>query len=115
MSCKFCVGLFDEEYEMRWNMRSCYADDNFCEKVLNNTCENCEECSINYFLRGRKNKETGNAYIQCDYHFNNGDIVIWNSTEPLNINYCPYCVKRLTDNLVNYEDIGNHIIDMDRW
>ena len=111
MSCKFCEGLFNKEYEMTWNMRSSYADDNFCEKVLNDTCEDCHECNIKYILRGRKVKDTGRAYIQCDYKFDNGDIIIWNSTEPLNINYCPYCGKRLADNLVRYEDIGNHISD----
>lgn len=111
--CKFCEGLFDKEYDMRWNMRSNYADDNFCEKVLNDSCENCTQCSINYTLRGRKIDETGHVYIQCDYKFDNGDIVMWNSTEPLNINYCPYCGRKLADNLVNYEDIGNHVADIE--
>lgn len=113
MSCKFCEGLFDEEYKMYWNMRSSCIDDNFCEKVLNNTCENCIECKTNYILSGRKNNDTGHAYIQCDYKFNNGYIVIWNFTEPLNINYCPYCGRRLAKNLVKYEDIGNHISDIE--
>ena len=53
--CKFCEGLFEEEFEMHWNMRSQYTDDNFCEKILNDSCENCSECNIRYRLRGRKN------------------------------------------------------------
>jgi hypothetical protein len=113
MSCKFCEGLFDEEYKMIWNMRSSYADDNFCEKVLNNTCENCQECNVDYILNGWKSKETGNTYIQCNYKFNNGDIIMWNYTEPLRINYCPYCARQLANDLVNYEDIGNHISDIE--
>ena len=113
MSCKFCEGIFNKEYEMRWNMRSCYADDNFCEKILNNTCENCQECNVDYILNGWKSKETGNTYIQCNYKFNNGDIIIWNYTEPLKINYCPYCARQLANDLVNYEDIGNHISDIE--
>ena len=113
MSCKFCEGLFDEGYKMIWNMRSSYAEDNFCEKVLNNTCENCTECNAEYYLQGWKNKQTGHASISCNYKFSNGDIVIWNFTEPLNINYCPYCGKRLADNLVRYEDMGDHISDIE--
>lgn len=110
--CKFCEGLFDKEYEMQWNMRSKYADDNFCEKVLEDTCENCKQCNMSYVLMGRKVKETGHVYISCSYKFDNGDIVMWNSTEPLNINYCPYCGRQLAKNLVDYNDIGDHIYDM---
>ena len=113
MSCKFCVGLFDKGYKMHWNMRSNYIDDNFCEKVLNDTCENCQECNVSYILNGWKGKETGYTYIQCDYKFDNGDIVMWNFTEPLNINYCPYCGKQLSDSLIRHEDIGNHITDIE--
>ena len=113
MSCKFCEGLFDEEYKMIWNMRSSYVDDNFCEKVLNNTCENCTECNAEYYLQGWKNEQTGHTSISCNYKFSNGNIVIWNSTEPLCINYCPYCGRQLAKNLVKYEDIGNHITDIE--
>lgn len=111
--CKFCEGLFEKEFEMHWNMRSQYTDDNFCEKILNDSCENCSECNIRYRLRGRKISETGHAYIQCDYKFDNGYVVMWNSTEPLNINYCPYCGRQLAENLVNYEDIGDYISDIE--
>lgn len=107
--CKFCEGLFEKKYKMNWNMRSSYSDDNFCEKVLNDSCENCSQCNIHYSLSGGKIEETRHAYIQCEYEFNNGDIVMKNFTEPLNINYCPYCGKKLTENMVKYEDIGDHI------
>ena len=113
MCCKFCEGLFDKEYKMNWSMRNSYADDNFCEKVLGNTCENCTECSVRYFLTGSISKETGRAWITCDYKFDNGDIMIGNFTEPLYINYCPYCGRQLAKNLVKYEDIGNHITDIE--
>ena len=110
--CKFCEGLFEKEYEMHWSMRSQYADDNLCEKLLNDSCDNCQECNIEYKLRGRKLEDTGHSYIQCDYKFTNGDVIMWNSTEPLNINYCPYCGKQLSDKLIDLDDIGNHIVDI---
>ena len=110
--CKFCEGLFEEEYEIHWNMRSQYADDNLCEKLFNDSCSNCQECNIEYKLRGRKLEDTGHSYIQCDYKFTNGDVIMWNSTEPLNINYCPYCGKQLSDKLIDLDDIGNHIVDI---
>ena len=34
-------------------------------------------------------------------------------TEPLNINYCPYCGRQLAENLVNYENIGDYISDIE--
>ena len=118
--CKFCEGLFEENFEIRWNMRSEYADSNFCEKVLNCDCTNCSECSIYYKIRGWKNKQTEKASIQCDYKFDNGEIIMWNSTEPLSINYCPYCGKQLSDNKIDFDDISDHIVSMtdnngDNW
>ena len=46
--------LFNDEREIEWYMRSEYADDNFCEKVFNNSCDNCKKCSIQYILKGRE-------------------------------------------------------------
>lgn len=110
--CKFCEGLFDKEYEMEWCMRTSYADDNLCEKIFNDSCEKCNECNISYRLTGRRLKERKTNYINCSYKFTNGDITMWNSTEPLTINYCPYCGKQISENLVDLDDIGNHIVDI---
>lgn len=108
--CKFCEGLFDKGYKMEWNMRSEYADSNFCEKLFNYMCESCQECFTQYKIDGFTSNE--NAYIVCDYKFTNGDITMWNSTEPLRINYCPYCGKRISKDIIDLDSIGNHIVDI---
>lgn len=109
--CKFCEGLFERGHGMEWNMRGEYADSNFCEKVLDNMCDNCDKCFVQYKLNGWKGIND-NMYIQCDYKFDNGNIVMWNSTEPLRINYCPYCGKQLSKDIIDCDDIGDHIIDI---
>lgn len=108
--CKFCEGLFDKDYKMEWNTRSEYADSNFCEKVLNNECSKCKQCFTQYKLDGFISNE--NTYIVCDYKFTNGDIVMWNSTEPLRINYCPYCGKRISKDIIDLNSIEEHIVDI---
>ncbi len=111
--CKFCEGLFKEGHEIIWNMRNEYCDSNFCEKIFNNECSSCSECSIFYKLRGWKNEQSKKASIQCEYKFDNGEIVMWNFTEPLNINYCPYCGKQLSEKKIDFDDIGSHVVDME--
>lgn len=108
--CKFCEGLFDNRYSMEWLMRSSYADDNFCEKVFNDSCENCKECNHTYRLKGYK--INNNSMLINEYEFNNGDIKIWNSSEALHINYCPYCGKQISKDIVKYDDIHNHVSDI---
>lgn len=110
--CKFCEGLFEKDCSMRWNMRSSYSDDNFCEKIFD-SCENCSQCNIHYILKGVKIEETGHVFINCEYTYTNGDIVMKNFTESLNINFCPYCGKQLAENMVKFEDIGEYIADIE--
>ena len=110
--CKFCDGLFREDKEIIWSMRNNYADDNFCEKVLGDDCEKCEQCKVEYRLKGYKLEENDNCYMYCSYKFDNGDILMWNSTETLQINYCPYCGKQLSKNMINFDDIGDWEVDM---
>ena len=31
-----------------------------------------------------------------------------NFTEPLPINFCPYCGKQLVENIIDFDDIGSH-------
>lgn len=106
--CKFCEGLFDSGHKVEWHMRSEYADDNFCEKIFNNSCENCEKCNTKYILKGYL--FDNQAYIICDYNFTNGDILIWNSTESLPINYCPYCGRKISKNIINFTYISDYIV-----
>lgn len=108
--CKFCEGLFDKKHEIIWDMRNAYADDNFCEKVLNNNCDNCKKCDIEYRLRGLI--INNNSYIQCDYKFDNGSIIMWNFTELLPINYCPYCGRKISENIIDFNNISNYIVEM---
>ena len=108
--CKFCEGLFNDKREVEWYMRSEYADDNFCEKVFNNSCDNCKKCSNQYILKGYL--FDNRAYIVCDYKFTNGDILMWNSTEPLPVNYCPYCGRKLSKSIIDFNNIGGNAINM---
>lgn len=110
--CKFCEGIFKEGCKMQWNMRSSYADDNFCDKVMNSECGNCEKCSMEYKPSGFMMPDTKGCYIDCEYKFDNGNIVMWNFTEPLRINYCPFCGKALSDEMVDMNDISSHICDI---
>lgn len=108
--CNFCDKLFKQNSEMQWNMRSEYSDSNFCEKVLNNNCSDCDECFTQYKLSGYIHNN--NAYICCDYKYTNGDIMMWNYTESLPINHCPYCGKQLSKDIVDFNSIGSHIATM---
>lgn len=106
--CKFCEGIFDKNYDMEWNMRTSFADDNFCEKVFEDSCDNCEQCCIEYKLNGRYISESDHAYLTCEYKFDNGDIKMHNFTEILPINFCPYCGRQLVNNLVNFDDVNHN-------
>lgn len=109
--CKFCEGLFKEKKEIIWEMRNSYADDNFCEKILNDNCEECKMCDISYRLTGWYLNKV--PYIMCSYKFNNGDILMWNSTESLPINYCPYCGEKINlDKMVDFNNIGSYVVNM---
>lgn len=106
--CKFCENVFDKGYDMKWNMRTSFSDDNFCEKVLEDTCDNCKKCNTMYKLNGGYREESDQAYLSCEYKFDNGDIIMHNFTEELPINFCPYCGKQLVKNITDFDDIGSH-------
>lgn len=108
--CKFCEGLFKKQSTIEWNMRNEYDDSNFCEKVFHGTCENCIRCLVKYNLNGYIHND--NAYIQCEYKFTNGFITMRNNTEPLRINYCPYCGAQLSTQPIDFSEIGSHIVNM---
>ena len=106
--CKFCENVIDKGYDMKWNMRASISDDNFCEKVLEDRCENCKKCDTIYKLNGGYIDDSDQVYLRCEYKFDNGDIIMHNFTEPLPINFCPYCGKQLVENIINFDDIGSH-------
>lgn len=108
--CKFCESIMNKDKTMVWESRNRYADDNFCEKVLDDSCDNCSECTEKFILRSYNYE--GNTMLVNEFEKTNGDIKIHLSSESLHINFCPYCGKQISKDIKDFNNIHEHIISI---
>ena len=97
--CKFCED-YSRYKTFRVPVRSSYTDDNFCEKIRDCDCRECNGCSDDNFHFALYSWENG---IWLGYHHqmnckgSDEDIVVSQTSEGLYFNYCPWCGRKLTE------------------
>lgn len=114
--CKFCDDLKWREYKVM--QRSDDACDNLCEIMtaklenidgevfsLGSDCSDCDGCKDYGFKLFTYNNRIGFSYRQ-----NIKQLHIGKNSEMLDINYCPWCGKRL-NNEVDVKFENQHYID----
>lgn len=67
--CGFCESLADKNKEIRWFIRSAYADDNICEFINGTNCDKCDECCANFTINGYIHED--NMMVGVQYHQKN--------------------------------------------
>jgi ferredoxin len=92
--CKFC----DDFLRLKRNkipIRNTSAEDNVCNYVVNNDCDQCNNgCSENnHYFDIILYKDT----ISIDYTHKINNLTIETSSARFNINYCPLCGKRMSE------------------
>lgn len=103
--CEFCDDLKHRTYRVL--QRTTSADDNQCEfgspdpDVFGiSTCYACDGCrddNLRFELRCWDN------YISIGYFHRIKSLCIEPFSESIAINYCPWCGKKLTDELVDFK------------
>ena len=91
--CEFCK---DYNRHIRYGVpyRTQYADDNLCEKIMDDICDDCYGCmdeNLHFSLAKWRNM------IWLGFHHEIGDTIISKTSEGLFINYCPWCGEKLND------------------
>lgn len=107
--CKFCEQLVWREYLIPRRNRS--SSDNLCEilthrlgdevnlgnEIWCKDCDGCEEENTHFALTAWKN------CIGLTYRFKGRDLEIDRCSELLDINFCPWCGRRLSEKMVDFE------------
>ena len=105
--CKFCDSLDWGKYKIPY--RNCSSDDNSCEygspdvidgEVYGSTCDDCCGCADNnlYF-----SIHTYDNRIGFDFTHKIKNLIIEPSSEMININFCPWCGRKLDDVTIPFE------------
>lgn len=109
--CKFCESIVDNTKDILLTSRSRLLEDNTCEIIAEDNCDNCDDGCYEYFkLNGYKSR--GNIYINIDYYKNIRKVIIAPCSESLHINYCPYCGKQISKDIKDFNNIPEHIVDI---
>lgn len=93
--CKFCDNL--EYRDIKIDTRTSLADDNVCEFIVQNDCEQCENgCSSdnNYF-----SITMWEDNLHLNYYHKIRDLIIAPISMRFSINFCPMCGKRISKEL----------------
>lgn len=98
--CEFCEN-FKAYKKYGVAIRNAYADDDLCQVLRNNNCEDCDGCTDEkfHFTLYRYHDMISFAYIQ-----EIPECTIAQTSEHLKINYCPWCGQKMTDELVSFEE-----------
>lgn len=107
--CKFCDKLEWREYGVP--LRSLSADDNFCQVMtakfekygdeyvcLGANCADCGGCVENEFVLNTYDNRISFSFTHCIK-----EIYIGRHSEMFDINFCPWCGRRLSKELVDFE------------
>lgn len=117
--CAFCETLMQESHkqnEIKWSVRSTFADDNVEEAL---SCEYKKDWLENFSafkIYGYEYED--DIYVGIDYRKeltekNGGRCVISPFSEGVQFNYCPMCGKQISKNIKSFEDYSPHIIYID--
>jgi hypothetical protein len=106
--CKFCENITDEKSEFIWVVRNAGAEDNICEFVNNNTCDECNGCAnLKFGIRGYNidgNVRVGISFYQNILSYRNEDVVINPYSETQQFNFCPFCGKQISKDVVSFNE-----------
>lgn len=100
--CGFCDNLTDNSKEILWSVRSRYADDNTCEEIAKDSCSNCNGCKEYFKLIGYN--INNNTHMSVEYFKKVANITIRPFSEGIRLNYCPFCMKQLSEEIRSFED-----------
>ena len=110
--CKFCENLTNDS-EISWLLRNTGADDNICD-YENVDCDECSGCSnMEFGIQGYDIK--GNAHVAISFYqkvllFTENEIVIHPYSETIQFNYCPFCGKQISKDVIDFDKIYNNSI-----
>ena len=109
--CKFCDNLDWRNYKVSYRNNS--SDDNMCEYVspevmidgerIGSDCSHCDGCkreNILFSLHTYSNRIGINFYRKIK------GLTIDQHSEMFTFNFCPWCGKQLTEELVDFEKCG---------
>lgn len=111
--CNFCDNIKNTDKKICWSVRSTYADDNICEFVNDINCENCKECDMQFLLSGYE--YNSNTYVTVSYDQSivskdDEKVIIRPFSESLQFNYCPFCAKQISENILEFDKNYDHIV-----
>jgi len=86
--CKFCRNPDSPTFNV--DVRSEYVDDNVCEYMVSNNCEDCSGCNNNFELSLECGWNMVVAYRQAI-----NELRIHPFSEWIQINFCPFCGRQL--------------------
>lgn len=107
--CKFCESIIDKSRNIEWCQRSVSADDKFC-RLFDDNCENCEECTDTFALYGWMCND--NMSIAIEHKRTKEDVKIHSFSEGLHINYCPYCGKQVSKDIIDFDNIPQNKVEV---
>lgn len=104
MSCDFCKTLKNETKDIRWNVRSTYAEDNICEYINGENCSCCSSCDSHFKLNSHN--FNGNIRVSMEFYqkindIDKNEIIIEPFSETMQWNYCPICGDKISDTTEN--------------
>jgi len=104
--CKFCDNITNSKLEFSWLVRNTGADDNICEFVNNNICDDCSGCAnMEFGIQGYN--IGGNIHIGISFYQNilslKSENVITNPySETQQFNFCPFCGKQISKDIISF-------------
>lgn len=97
--CKFCDD-FSKHKKYGIAFHSSYASDDFCEVLRGTNCEDCDGCTDkNFHFTLYKWRDM----IQMGFIHEIPECTVAQTSEHLTINYCPWCGKRLSNEITSFE------------
>lgn len=104
--CEFCDNITNRDKEIRWLVRSTYAEDNICEFANGHNCDDCNDCNMKFVLSGYTYND--NVMVGIDYEhrlktYKGKDVIIHPFSESMQFNYCPICGKQISKHIRDFE------------
>lgn len=114
--CRFCKGLFEEDRKLLWGVRSTMGDDNVCEFVNGDTYNPKDECIMDFELGGARGKDMCARltlfYKQVIRRHDGVTVSIRPFSEPIQVNYCPFCGDQVSSSVKDPNDYSDYLIDL---
>lgn len=114
--CTFCESVKDRSKKIIWQVRSTMADNNICEFVNDTTCSMCDACEMYFNIYGYEwsdNTYIGIGYNQKIMAKNKEEVIIRPFSETQQFNYCPFCGKQISKNIIDFDNIYNNHMEIE--